>query len=411
MIKRLQLKIIAVVFGTLLTVFAAVILVLNLSVQQTSEKRAEDFMISVIENDGFFFPPRGTPNPRRDGYRPNPPDGQEIMRAGRFFYAKVDQNGNVLELNLDMMFDFTKEDAQDFIAAAWDSHKVKGSMESFSFLTADKSYGRIMVFAERSIEINLLEQLIKTSLWIAVFVSLVLLCLAAFLSKWMVGPIKAAFDKQRRFISDVSHELKTPLTIIGANVDVLQNEIGDNQRLTHIRAQSERMNGLVHDLLALTKADERPRGVLADEFNLSSAVLNTTLEFESRVFEERKQYSYDIAENVMYTGDKKQIRQLLSILIDNALHYSEVKGQIKVSLCTENNCAHVSVYNTGIGVSDEERSKIFERFYRTDESRSRAAGGYGVGLSIAKAIVDAHKGKITVSGEYGKWIRFDVKLT
>lgn len=410
MIKKLQYKIIAVILGTLLLVFAAVLLVLNLSVYQTSANRSDEFMQAVVDNDGFMFPQRDSPGPGPGRFEREPFSNPQMMRAGRFFYAKVSQNGEMIEFNLVMMFDFSEDDALDYVKSALNSNRNKGNIDSFSYLTAEKPYGQIVVFAERSIENLLLEQLNKTSLWAAIIVCLILAGLAVFLARWMVAPVQESFDKQRRFISDASHELKTPLTIISANVDVLQNEIGENQRIEHIKAQSQRMSGLVHDLLTLAKADEEQENIIRSEFNLSGAILNTALEFESRAFEEGKQYSFDIAENILYTGDEKQIKQLAGILIDNAIHYSDDNGQIAVSLNADGNHIRLSVFNTGIGVSNEEQEKIFERFYRVDESRSRETGGYGIGLSIAKAIVEAYRGKISVSGEYGKWVRFDVVL-
>jgi signal transduction histidine kinase len=409
MLNRLKVKIIVVVLGTLLIVFAAVLLVLNLSVYQTSDKRVDDFMTSVVENDGFRFPPRVGPGMRRSGGR-DPFGSPEMMRAGRFFYAKIDRDGSILELNLEMMFDFSKNDAQGFITSVSDSRRTSGNIENYSFLAAEKPYGRILVFAERSIEISMLEQLTGTSLMAAGIAGLVLACLSVFFANRMVAPVKIAFDKQRRFIADASHELKTPLTIISANADVLQNEIGENQRLDHIKAQSDRMTGLVRDLLTLAKTEEWQTNLILSEFNLSNAILNTALEFESLAFEEGKRYSYDINENVKYIGDESQIKQLAGILIDNAIRYSDANGQIKVSLFKDGAHPRISVFNTGIGISAEERDKVFERFYRCDESRSRETGGYGVGLSVAKAITESHKGRISVSGEYGKFIQFDVAL-
>ena len=422
MIRRLQLKIIAVILGTLLLVFAAVLVVLNLSVHQTSVQRADDFMAFIVENDGFMLPSRDMPmpdmnwpspdmdRPRPDMNRPNSSSHSEMMRGGRFFYVKADRNGNVFEENLQFMFGFESDDALNYVTSALSTNREKGSIDSFSFMIAEKPYGQILVFIERSIDILFIERLSQMSVWAAGIVSLILACLAVFFARWMVAPIKNSLDKQRRFISDASHELKTPLTIINANVDVLQNELGENQRLEHIRSQSERMNGLIHDMLALAKTDEGQTSIMRSNFNLSGEVLNTALEFESRVFEEGKKYTYDINENIAYTGDEKQIKQLVAILIDNAIRYSEEKGKIEVSLRKDGNHIRISVFNTGVGVPNEERKKIFERFYRTDESRSRETGGYGVGLSIAKRIVEMHKGKISVKGKHMKWIRFDVIL-
>ena len=410
MIRRLRLKIVAAIFGTLLVVFTAVLLVLNLSVYLNSVRRADEFMMSVVENDGFNFPPQMSMVDRLNGYSINIYDSSEIMRSGRFFYVKIDQRGMVFDYNLDMMFDFDVSEIVNFLDIALSSGQEKGSIQNYSYVVAVKPYGYIVVFAERSIEINLLRQLTTTSLWVAGVAGLLLLGLTAYFSRWMVQPVQTAMDNQRRFISDASHELKTPLTIINANVDVLRNEIGDNPRLSHIKAQSDRMTGLVYDLLTLTRADEGQGQLLASDIDLSALVLNTALEFESRVFEAGRQYSYNIKENIRFTGDAKQIKQLLGILLDNAINYSDAAGQIAVSLQPEGSQARLSVFNTGLGVPDDQRTRIFERFYRIDQSRDRETGGYGVGLSVAQVIVEAHKGKISVTGEYGKWIRFDVLL-
>ena len=471
MIQKLQIKIIAVVLGTLLIVFAAVLLVLNLSVARTSAQRAENFMSTIIENDGFFFTRlnpydfegvRVFPIPENDMPMSavriiSPFEGSqqemqfrfrthfipsEMSRAGRFFYVRTDFDGTVIEENLQFVFGL--ENAANYIELARYSGRTRGNIGNFSFMTAEKPYGQMLVFIERSIDMLLISRLNQISLWVAGIVSLILFFLSVFLSRWIVAPVKNSFEKQRRFISDASHELKTPLTIISANADVLRNEMGENQRLSHIKIQSERMNGLVHDMLTLAKADEGQISIVRGKFDISAAIFNTVLEFESRAFEEEKNYSYDIKENIEYIGDEKQIKQLAAVLIDNALQYSGASGDIKVTLNADirgsrnfyqnsfevsasaqppvgakseflfapsyNSQILLSVYNTGTGVPDNEQKKIFERFYRTDESRSRETGGYGVGLSIAKAITDSHKGKISVTGEYKKWIKFDVIL-
>jgi len=419
MIKRLQIKIIAVILGTLLLVFAAVFFALNLSVYQTSVKRADDFMTLILENDGVPFPAIDAPGalpgasagalPDRNS-RPRPFPSMDMMRGGRFFYVKVDNNGSIIEDNMLFMFGFGQDDALGFVESAIAGGRVRGNIGSYSYKGADKSYGRMIVFVERSIDILLIERLNEITLWAAAIVCLVLLCLSIFIAKWVAAPVKNSFDKQRRFISDASHELKTPLTIISANLDVLENEIGENRRLSQIKSQSKRMNELVLDLLTLAKTDEGHENIVRGRFNLSGAVLNTALEFESRAFEEKKEYSYDILENLEYFGDERQVKQLVTILVDNAIRYSGENGVVEVSLQLEGGRNRISVYNTGIGVPDDEREKIFERFYRTDESRSRETGGCGVGLSIAKSIVEAHKGRISVTGEYNAWIRFDVIL-
>jgi signal transduction histidine kinase len=222
--------------------------------------------------------------------------------------------------------------------------------------------------------------------------------------------VRNAFENQQRFISDASHELKTPLTVISANADVLESEIGTNKWLNNIKSQSNVMNGLVHDLLDLAKFEETAADMVTGQFNLSNLVLNKALEFECTAFEAGKTFEQDIQPDIMYNGNEDSIIHLVTILMDNAIRHSDENGLIRVSLTTEGNKKILTVYNTGNSIKHNEMDKIFNRFYRSDESRSRATGGYGLGLAIAKSVADAHNGTITANGEEGKWISFTVIL-
>lgn len=409
MIKRLRMKMIAIMMGVLILVFAIVFLTLNLFMQASSTRQTDHLLQTVAAQDGLLLP-QGELAPRPEQLPPARMPDPEMMRAGRFFYVKLDMDGRALETNAEGMFDFTEEQALRFAQQAAAGKKERGTIENLQYLAAEKPYGKIIVFAERSIQARMLSELIQISLWVACGTFAILFVFSLFLSNWAAKPVAAAFDRQRRFISDASHELKTPLTIISANVDVLENEIGENTRITHIREQSNRMNALIHDLLVLARADERGAELVAGAFDLSKTVKNTTLEFESTAFEAGRRLEYDIEEDIFYTGNEPQIKQLVSILIDNAIKHAEAGGEIKVSLQRSGEKNQLSVYNTGPGIAEEEKRKIFERFYRSDASRSRETGGYGLGLSIAKTIVDAHKGKIAVAGEAGSWVAFVVTL-
>ena len=241
-------------------------------------------------------------------------------------------------------------------------------------------------------------------------------------------PLDNAWTKQKRFISDASHELKTPLSIITSSAQMLKYDVSpDNKWLTNIETQSALMDELIKDLLELAKLDETSENVVMEEFDLSTLVENAALEFEATAFETGREYTQNIEEGIMYKGNESMIRHLVTILVDNALKHSDEGGRVNVSLekirtLTENipyagkltgtrpGKIILQVYNTGGGIRKEEREKIFERFYRSDESRSRATGGYGLGLSIAKTIVDTHKGEITADGRQGQWVAFTVIL-
>ena len=234
----------------------------------------------------------------------------------------------------------------------------------------------------------------------------VLLGIVTVLSGWAVSPVKESLEKQKRFISDASHELKTPLAVICANADVLEKDIGQNKWLEYIKNQTVRMDGLVKDMLFLARADEGIQNGEYKEFDVGEAVLNIALEFESRAYESGKQYCYETESGILRVGNEERIKQAVAILIDNALKRSS--GEVRVTAKKDNGKAFIEVYNTGDGIDEKDYDKIFERFYRSEESRDRDSGGYGLGLSIAKSIVDSHKGKISVKSEKGKWASFTI---
>lgn len=416
MIRKLRIKFVAITTGVLLLVFIVIFVALNLFMQLSSTAKTDEMLAYIAQQDGAPAPP-GNLGPKLSsedkdaGQSKHKHGGREMMRGGRFFYAKINEAGHVTQLKTDNMYDFTQEDALSYVQLVLQKNSTKGAIENLQYLVVAKEYGKIVLFAERSVETQMLRRLIGGSVWLAVGSFVVLFSLSIFLARWATKPVQSAFEKQRRFVSDASHELKTPLTIILADADVLENEIGQNTWITHIKVQATRMSGLIQGLLSLAKADEG--GIKTSpftQFDLAKLCRNTTLEFESRAFEEGKALTYDIPESLPCTGRAEHIKQLLGILLDNALQHSGAEGQIKVTLQKQGVKTRLAVYNTGPGISHEERAKVFERFYRTDTSRSRESGGYGLGLSIAKEIVAAHRGTLHIEGEEGRWVEFIVCL-
>lgn len=432
MIRRLRIKFIAVTLGVLIFVFLILFASINLGMYQNSIRQTERMLEMIAGQDGILRPfgtgemepPSGSgldmpdlpgqgelpgadkPFPFFEGEGNNGANG-----AGTFFYAKTDRQYTVTDSFYDMILDFTEEDIAYYVDLAVASGEHRGSIGQLEYLVQEKDYGYICVFAERSVESGMLGSLVEISVRVAAVSCVILAVFVFFLSKWIVRPVEDAFQKQRRFISDASHELKTPLTIISANADVLENEVGENIRITHIKNQTERMGLLVRDLLDLTRTDENPDRTIFGVFDLSQAVLGTTLEFESPAFEEGKQLRYEIPEGIFYKGDEGKIRQLVAILIDNAIKHSDEQGTVDVSLAKTSQKILLSVRNTGMGIAQSELEKVFERFYRSDASRSRETGGYGLGLAIAKSIAELHKGRISAQGEEGKYITFTVQLS
>lgn len=323
-----------------------------------------------------------------------------------FFVLMADKNGIYLaSLNND---DLTEEAAQKYISRIMKSSSSSGMMDTLQFFTVEKNNGTLMVFTDKSAELDMLDQLTQTTTIIGILSFIALSVLTLFLSKKSIRPIKVAFEKQKQFISDASHELKTPLTIISANADVLSDEIGNNKWLNYIKSQTERMNILVNDLLNLTRLENNTSDFICCEFNLSKAIENTALPFECQAFEMQKSFDIDIQDGLTVNGSERHIKQMTAIFIDNALKYSNEGGTIRVTLKAQGDKKILSVFNTGQGVHDDEKEKIFERFYRSDDSRARSTGGYGLGLAIAKSVIDKHKFKLTVDNHEGESICFNV---
>lgn len=309
-------------------------------------------------------------------------------------------------MRLDGTENYTEDDAQTLLDYVLEKGKTDGWYGSLQYFRKDYDRGTLVVFSDRSAEQLLLHKVLLVSILVFLLMEGVVFLLTMILTKRAMRPMQETFERQRQFISDAGHELKTPLTIISANVDILHDEIGENKWLSYIQSQAERMRVLVGEMMNLTKLEMGDKEKDFVDFSLSEAVSGAALPFEGQAFEQEKQLELEIQEDISYHGNPDQIKQLVGIFMDNALKYSKEHGEIRVTLQQVQNKKTLKVYNTGKGIPESEKEKIFQRFYRSDASRARATGGYGLGLSIAQSIADAHKIRIQVESEYEHWICF-----
>lgn len=406
MVRKLRIKLISITLCVLLIMVGVILITLNVYMRADSRRQTRALLSMVTEYDGAPMPPGRPPSPEEEIPEMLGPE-PVLSRFTRFFYAKVNADGEIIEINRDRMLELPQDEAERYVHAILEKASAEGFIEDLQYYVAEKPYGRMIALAERGAELGMLARLTRVSLWSAGFGGVLLLFFVILVSDWAVRPVKLTLDKQKAFISDASHELKTPLTIIQTSADVLENSIGPVRWLLTIRAQALRMSVLVKDLLTLARTEageiEKPHARL----NMSQAALNATLEFESLAYEAKKTLRHDIAPNVFFSGVEDDIARLFSILIDNAIVHSRENAEITVKLAQKGRNICFSVYNTGNDVPDADLQRLFERFYRSDSSRSRDTGGYGLGLSIAHAIAAGHRGKIQVTGEQGKWILFE----
>ncbi len=227
------------------------------------------------------------------------------------------------------------------------------------------------------------------------------------ISKIIVKPIAESFDKQKQFVSDASHELKTPLAVIEANADVLQSKVGENKWLTYIQNEVQSMNKLVNDLLTLARMENVDSN--NQVFDLSKEVQMSIAVFESMIYENKIKLETNIADGIEFKGEKEDIKHIISIILDNAIKHTKEKGKIIVDVAKEKNSIKIEIKNQGDPIPEEEREKIFERFYRVDKARNRNEKRYGLGLSIAKGIVEKYNGTIEANSKDG-FTSFIVKI-
>ncbi len=259
----------------------------------------------------------------------------------------------------------------------------------------------ITIVNTQSIRSRLMETLIKSIVTMIGF-EIIIYIVSKILTRRITKPAQESFDKQRDFIADASHELKTPLAVIMASSDELKSDVKNKQYVENIKYESERMSTLIKGLLDLSKLE---KGVSIDSYkeeNISKIIERTCLTFEGIAFEQSIGIETDIAENITLKCSKEEIEKLVSIVIDNAIKHSYKDSAIKVSLNKDKNNTNLEITNSGDPIKAGDEEKIFERFYRADKSRNRDANRYGLGLAIAKNIVTNHNGTIQAFSKDGK---------
>jgi len=404
-IKKLQVKFIMIIMGILTVVLLLIFIAINLFMYSLDESQSVRTMSEIARKDGIRIRPKID-----DGTFPLPPPPDDSMNPSHIFSVKLDLNYDIMEVFSDFKTEYSDEEVSTLVSEVLKKDNETGVVGNFRYFSMGKDYGKIIVFMDRSLEIINRYNLFQTTLIIEICSLVIIFIISVVLSRWALKPVKYAFERQKQFISDAGHELKTPLTVINTNSDVLERQIGKNKWLTFIKSESSRMSKLVNDLIYLAKLDDERAKVEFCEFNLSEAAMSVLLPFESVIFESGRKLNTDVEDDLVMTGDESRIKQLFAILIDNAVKYTSNEGEINVSLKNINGRNEICVLNTCQGISDDEKGKIFERFYQIDTARTGESGGYGLGLSIAKSIVKIHRGKIHVDSKKGEWVKFTVSF-
>ncbi len=412
MIYRLQRKFILIctvsVLAVIILVFG-VILLLNIS----SMNRNMDMLADRVSEGGGRFPGSFEEKPQPDKIPPRNEQGFEFITpetpfSTRHFSVFFDTDGEVARTNTESIYSITEETAVEYAKSVLDGKESRGWMDNYRYKVFETDMGKGVVFVDGSMSRSSLVQSMTIAGLVLLGCAALVLILIFLLSKRAVKPIAESYEKQKRFITDANHELKTPLTLILANLDIAESELGQNEWLDDIRSEGHRMTELVNQLVALSRMDEDGQALNVTEVDLGELVADTVNEFEPLARERKKRLLADVDKEIACLGDEVLLHRLVGILMDNAIKYCDDGGEISVSLHRGRKTVLI-VENTYAAVDELELNHLFDRFYRADKART-FTGGYGVGLSMAKAIVEKHKGEITAYKKDATHIGFKVIL-
>ena len=425
MIRRLRTRLILLTAAGLFLASAILVAAINYINLRSLSAQTEEVLSMLAENGGRRpmmrmrngardgsgvrqGKPEGTPPPRPEGDWESPRSDAVRSAADRtnYFLAHLAEDGSVKSWESDREDLFTDQQISDFAAEPAARGKASGRIGNQFY----RRSGAMLIVVDATLDFQNADRFLRTTVLVAVVQWAVLTAGAVWLIFRMIKPVDEAMEKQKQFIWDASHELKTPLTVISANAEVLAGEIGENQSLQYIQSEVRRTDQLVQNLLTLARVEKNADRAARTEFDLSRALLSVALPFESVVFEAGKSMDMDIPDGITCTGNQEMIKQLVMILLGNAVKYSDEHGRLFLALETRGDKRIIRVHNTGPAIPPADQEKIFDRFFRVDSSHNREIPGNGLGLAIARNIVEIHKGKITVRSREGFGTEFTVTL-
>lgn len=390
MIKRLRLKFIFINMGLVLVVLLVMFALVFGITKRDLEKESIQMMRSVAQEPSYL----GRPGDRLD----------EVLIP--YFVVEIGRNGELVSAG--GYFDLTdREQVEELYAAAVeDGGGEVGVLEEYGlrYCFYKSRFRECVVFADMSSERATLSSLVRTCLLIGAVSLAAFFIISAFLARWAVRPVERAWEQQRQFVADASHELKTPLTVILTNAELLKSPTAEDnskeQYADNILAMSRQMRGLVQGLLELARVENGAVKKSMGPVDLTSLATDAVLPFEPVFFERGLELETKIADGITVHGSAEHLRQVLEVLLDNALKYSAVPGKVTVELRHQGRHALLAVASPGEAMSKKELSDIFKRFYRADTAR-RMNESYGLGLPIAAGIVDEHGGRIWARSQDG----------
>lgn len=407
MFKKSRNKIVAAILSVLILLLFGTFCIIYLAsyAEMTNENKEllEEYVNSYTIPGMDLGAPGGGPETGKGRSPGEPP----MLELSTFYSVAVSKSGEVLKVDTADVSTFSEDALTELAEEIIERGEQDGEERRLIYRMEDKGDYTLVAFLDNTVVLENAGTLINYTLIFGGIALVLLFFLARYLADRIVAPLEESYQRQKQFVSDAGHELKTPVAVVNANLELLSREIGENQWLSNIQYENERMSALIIQLLELSKAENvTPQMEMLD---LSRLVCGETLPFETVAYENGLLLNSSIAEGIQAEGNSIQLKQLVSILLDNAVRHSSSGGEVQLLLKKEKSHAVLSVVNSGEEIPPEQQKHLFERFYRTDTARTGEDGHYGLGLAIAKAIAESNKGSIAVHCHDGK-VEFIVKL-
>lgn len=382
--------------GTLCVIYASSYFEVSKRNREMLKQYVASYSLEPLPANGMLM--EGNPEP---GMKKNPRlENAPVFKLSTFYSVAISYEGEILVVNNNKAVIYENNELEQIAFEIVESGKNTGVKNNLVYRMADKGGYILIAFMDNTIVQESMTTLFRYTLIFGCIAIIFLFFLAVYLAHRIVKPLEESYQKQKQFISDAGHELKTPVSVVSANAELLSREIGENPWLANISYENERMGKLVGQLLELARTENVSPQI--ERLDFSRLVIGGVLPFESVAFEKGLVLNIEITNDIFVNGSSDQLSQLVSILLDNAIRHGENGKEVVVRLTEKRGMAHLTVINDGEAIPADKIEQLFERFYRVDEARNGETRHYGLGLAIAKAIVTAHHGKIEVSCGNGK---------
>ena len=435
MIKRLKRKYISIVMIAVTLVLGIIIAAINITNYSSLNSQLNDKLILIVENEGKMpdFPIQEKPeedsnkddeegdskNEEDDEADTKEEEEEEDVRQNmspetpfetRYFTVKFDTGGTVLTVDTSKIAAVDTEQAKEYANKIHSEDQWNGYLESYKYMRGTTEDGSIIyVFLDATRELKSFSSFLVASLVISGVGIVLIFFLVVFLSDFALKPIIESYEKQKRFITDAGHEMKTPLTVISANAEVIEMESGESPWIDGIKSQVAKLASLTEKLVILSKMEEGIKLEMSD-FSVSEAFFDTCEQYKSIAMSKGVRFELAISENIHTVGNEGEIRRCITLLLDNAFRYVNEGGLVNVRVQKLQSGVEFRFSNTTLGVEKGSLERWFDRFYRTDLSRNSDTGGSGIGLSVVQAIIRAHGGTVRAHSEDGITVEFIINI-